>query len=83
MEHTPATVNSTYNIILANVSNIDIEETESDMEPFAAPPAPELEITKSTMLPFKDHKIGRSCTYLALGMGKILIENLVSYFKQL
>ena len=48
-------------VILGNVANID-DETESDNEAFAAPPAPELELTKATMLPFKDHKFGRVCT---------------------
>ena len=61
MQHTAATENSTATIVPENVSNIDMEETESDTEAFAAPPAPELELTKSTMLPFKEHKFGRTC----------------------
>ena len=49
-------------VILGNIANIDVDETESDNEAFAAPPAPELELTKATMLPFKDHKFGRVFT---------------------
>ena len=64
LQHTAATENSTATIVL---EIFDKDETESDTEAFAAPPAPELELTKSTMLPSKEHKFGRTCSYLALG----------------
>ena len=54
--------NTQHTGLLGNIANIEVDETEIDTEAFAAPPAPELELTKVTMLPFKDHKFGRVVT---------------------
>ena len=58
MSQTTPTENTPQEIVPAVVPTVDLEETESDNEAFAAPSAEEHELNKTIMLPFKDHKFG-------------------------
>ena len=61
MQQTTPTENTSAQIVPEIVLTIDLEESKSDTEAFTAPRAPEHDLTKNTMLPFKDHKFGRTC----------------------
>ena len=61
MSQTQPTDNCPQQTVPAVVATVDMEETESNSEAFAAPAAVEHELNKTTMLPFKDHKFGTSC----------------------